>query len=712
MKIRMLRIRNFKAIRYAELNDLQDVVVIAGLNGCGKSCIFDAIRLIKSSCGGYLRDDEYNLLFEEFQSNIGADGIRKISHDINQPIEVQWEIELSQNEKIYIKSHASDLAREFVLEKYYRQQHRGSRTNHKFITFEDQTVIQQNIQTINDLQKEYCREIEIEKIFDKVTFRTQGNNSFYEQPKSQTLQMIFTIYMPVKIGVIDYHGPHRDYAREIFNTVNFNIEVESEQKMKQSALYNYRNKYANIKQELASSYVKDLIASAAQGDANEKNKRTSLANSLRTLFNVFIPGKEFKGIVPTLGGTLAFPVKIQDGKEHDLDDLSSGEKEVLYGYLRLVKDTPKHSVLLIDEPELHLNPRMIKELPVFYHEHIGIALDNQIWLITHSDSLIRGSVNQENFSVFHMSPHINVPSGSSQVSSISSTDEITSTIINLVGDAATYIPNGKLIIFEGSIKGNDADFDAIMTKTLFPEIGLHANTISAGNKKAVSSLHDILDNALAEGILPFKVYSITDRDFAESFFTNINQRSWDAYHIENYLLDFNYITKTINKSATKSQRYSANQVRDILQACAKESLEFHALHETRQYIYKEVSKSISFNSGNHSNIDGLFDSVSSSFDRINGLSNERLSKDNVMEFYKKKRDEYQRYLYSGDWITKFNGRNILKCFCKKERERIGIRYIPFRNLILSEMQQGKHRPNGMKKIIEEIIADNDTPSRS
>ena len=438
MKIRMLKIKNFKAIRYAELNDLQDVVVVAGLNGCGKSCIFDAIRLIKSSCGGYTADNEYTQFFQEFLTRSDVEGIQKISHDKNHPIEIEWELELSRNEKNYISKHASELARKFVLEEHYRS------TNSARNTVESQIVIHQKQNDINILQQQYSQQSQLEKLYDSVSYFVERGEAITTPPKLEILKMIFTIYMSDQIGVIDYHGPHRNYARENFNTVNLNIEVDSENKLKQSALYNYQNKYINIKQDLAATYIKELIASAAQKNTDERIAYRDLSNSLKTLFNIFIPGKEFKGIIPTSKGTLSFPVTIQDGKEHDLDDLSSGEKEVLYGYLRLVKETPKHSILLIDEPELHLNPRMIKELPIFYHEHIGTLLDNQIWLITHSDSLIRGSVNQNHFSVFHMATHTQVAANGNQISSISSADEVTSTIINLVGDAATYIPNGNI----------------------------------------------------------------------------------------------------------------------------------------------------------------------------------------------------------------------------------------------------------------------------
>ena len=169
---------------------------------------------------------------------------------------------------------------------------------------------------------------------------------------------------------------------------------------------------------------------------------------------------------------------------------------------------------------------------------------------------------------------------------------------------------GTLIIFEGSSKGEDKDFDATMAKKLFPEIELYANTISAGGKKAVSSLHDILDNALTEGILPFKVYSITDKDSDESTSTHINKYRWDAYHIESYLLKSKYIAKVINKLVTNNQRYSVEEIDDILRMCAKESLDFHALHETRQHIYKQVSGAITFKVGSHhQDISGLCTSI-------------------------------------------------------------------------------------------------------
>src|ERR1035438_1641863 len=57
------------------------------------------------------------------------------------------------------------------------------------------------------------------------------------------MTLIFSIFEPQKLGVIDYHGPHRNYNRERLAAVNLTIE-SSDQRSRQSALYNYNNKYA------------------------------------------------------------------------------------------------------------------------------------------------------------------------------------------------------------------------------------------------------------------------------------------------------------------------------------------------------------------------------------------------------------------------------------------------------------------------------------
>ena len=67
MRFDRLLVANLRAVSHFEIDDLPNFVVIAGPNGSGKSCILDAMRLIKSSYGGY-QANEYQHWFGEFQA--------------------------------------------------------------------------------------------------------------------------------------------------------------------------------------------------------------------------------------------------------------------------------------------------------------------------------------------------------------------------------------------------------------------------------------------------------------------------------------------------------------------------------------------------------------------------------------------------------------------------------------------------------------------
>lgn len=64
------------------------------------------------------------------------------------------------------------------------------------------------------------------------------------------------------------------------------------QNQKQHVLYNYNNKYNNVKGEMAGSYIKELLAEKA-GAAGAADRQASLNQSLVELFEAFFPDKNF-----------------------------------------------------------------------------------------------------------------------------------------------------------------------------------------------------------------------------------------------------------------------------------------------------------------------------------------------------------------------------------------------------------------------------------
>jgi hypothetical protein len=204
----------------------------------------------------------------------------------------------------------------------------------------------------------------------------------------------------------------------------------------------------------------------------------------------FFPEKRFLGPQPTVDGALTFPVQTADGHVHDLDELSAGEKEILYGYLRIRNSAPNNSIIILDEPELHLNPRLIRGLPQFYKKNLGETLGNQIWLVTHSDALLREVVGRDQYNVYHMLPCSTLGPSEQQLRPLTATADLDLALVDLVGDLASYRPSGKVVIFEG---GGDSEFDRTVVGALFPELQGKANLISGSNKARVRALHETLE---------------------------------------------------------------------------------------------------------------------------------------------------------------------------------------------------------------------------
>ncbi len=701
MRIVSLVVENFRAINRVELSDLQDMIVIAGPNGCGKSCILDSIRLFKSVYGGY-QPNEWQQWFGEFQIDFQRSPQQMVSllRERSKPAVIRSTIKLAEEEAKFIQGELQIMLEDHVWKTLFPgSQEYGFRARLGLAA-----ELRANKPTVDNRVKQLLPQVEKQlqqrELCGELVIHPNG--AVHTTP-NVLLELVFSAFRPKRIGLIDYHGSHRNYGREQLGGINLSLDQE-EERYRTASLYNYGNKYANIKSEMAAEFVRQALSEKALGSGINRDT-PSLSETLQELFKIFFPGKGFLGPKPMDDGSLHFPVEVEGGATHDINDLSSGEKEVLFGYLRLRNSAPRYSVILLDEPELHLNPALVRGLPEFYLKRLALDLDNQIWLVTHSDAFLREAVGHNGLRVFHMQYAVASEDISNQLHEIHTEKETEAIIFELVGDLAAYRPGAKVVIFEGE----NSQFDLTMVSRLFPTFEKEVNLVSGGSRSRVKTLHEVLEHSVTAGSIPVKIYSVVDADSEVGYEPDAEYNhhySWDVYHIENYLLETRFIKLALESlDIHHDDLCTEEMIEESLIQIANGLIDQLVSHKVRTDIGGKLTRQIDLGSNPQSGdvAAELYESVKRSVERLRHLSDSDLSSDEIRSRVEKERKVLVDSLCNGEWKKYFRGREILRKFCGKYVR--GMSYEYFRNLVVTQMINDTYEPEGMKTILNKILHD-------
>jgi hypothetical protein len=269
---------------------------------------------------------------------------------------------------------------------------------------------------------------------------------------------------------------------------------------------------------------------------------------------------------------------------------------------------------------------------------------------------------------------------------------------------AAYRPGGKLVILEG---GGDSETDLKIIQDLFPAFATSVNLVSGGNKSRVRDFHALLERTRKSGVLPAKVYSITDKDFDTDVGASAGSTfQWDRFHIENYLLEPRFVLRVMRDLRIPGAHDEDDvSVHDALRTCAERTLPSLLRHSMDIFSNARMVEAIRTRS-NPEDPDpaaSLRRAVESSLERVNSVAKNELSLEALRSLESAERDRLESALRAGSWINSFRGRDVLKRFVDTKLRGV-IGYTAFRDLLVARMRDESFEPVGMKIVIDKIVS--------
>ncbi|MCK9637518.1 MAG: AAA family ATPase [Methylobacter tundripaludum] len=363
MKIRKIKIKNYKIFDDLELDFTDsdgralDTIVLAGINGSGKTSILQLLQKIFSEKSNLLRIQDTS---HEFEKN--KDAI------ICEELTIEFESSLD-----FIKAFIG------LISSFKQQASKRKIDMHDvFPSMKDITSkLSFARNKPGDIKIfEFCYKIEKNK--EKFTIKKNDFLPFAILSEDDISKYFNVLCFVASSFELNDHSKNKDF---------FEMISTNKQSYERNGIVRLVDIFSH-KKEIEGYLVNSII------DAVLKNREITVKDAVnnriedinRTLKNINLNTK----LINITSEKAIF--ESPNEKEISIDDLSSGEKQLYYRAVLLSKLNIKNSLILVDEPETSLHPTWQREVIKLYQNS---GENNQVILATHSPHII-ASVEPKN----------------------------------------------------------------------------------------------------------------------------------------------------------------------------------------------------------------------------------------------------------------------------------------------------------------------------
>ena len=404
------------------------------------------------------------------------------------------------------------------------------------------------------------------------------------------------------------------------------------------------------------------------------NKYPDPFQKYKEIFSSILLGKSLLDINPAAPGE--FRYSDQSGQPLLFSSLSSGEQEVIKVLFDVARKDIRHSVIIVDEPELHLHPTLTFKL-IETLKSIGDHT-NQFIFLTHSPDLI--STYYSTGDVYFIDQKNN---GGNQAHRLSDLDHEHKEVASLIGQNLGMFAVGKKLVF---VEGEKSSIDRLSYQKIAQTVDSEIRVLPAGSVLNILTLNNI-EEQIRKAIFGIELYMIRDRDGLSDNQVCILEKNGrikclKRRHIENYFLDDEVLFMVAQRlyltegNPTLTKQYITESIKKI----AEESLGFNIYKNTKDYLtLNHFLQSPTVKSIETKTLDKVKDEIISSITSNRSALVKEISDEAILDWVNTEETRLKEKLLNGGWLNEFQGKYIFSQVCggvlKADQMRIRQAYV-------------------------------------
>ncbi len=409
--------------------------------------------------------------------------------------------------------------------------------------------------------------------------------------------------------------------------------------------------------------------------------RTGLSEDFCNMFSKVLKNRSLVGIEVNDLGLVSIRIKEDNtGRTFDIDGMSSGEKGLILTFLLISHSIAKGGIILLDEPELHLNPAVCKLILPFLIEEYLIPNDVQAIICSHSPEVLGSAFESPNCTLLHLqSPNI--------ISPIYEQDkkEVFDALRRLGASTGDVLFSAGNIFVEG-------EHDKEILESGYDRLLAKYNVTQLGGRASVEKEISEIQAAEREGRLDTLKCFIFDLDAAPTPLSStklVKVLRWKRHCLENYLIDEKIIYELLRDQEVSNERI---EKRGEVQNIFKEL----AMSQLGELVAKDVYERLKYeNSGlRKREIKGksFKETAEILFARLASIKNQICSLDEntwLIDFEKACSEENEKKLaeWETEWPSQCDGKRFFNDLHR--RFRLKLSPLKFKKLIVEKMKYQK-----------------------